>query len=206
MNFGHQTLGFGAYPNRSSGSGSGIAQGLTPSLLTLTGSVQTQTTQAAGSNTIDLSNAGGVDYTGETARLVFRYEKGSSYTGDLQVYDIGFSSTSYDINTGSNNFETTIANSFTYTSASFYGVGTSASGGRWVRDASGTGSSGTGLTLSGQYYFYAETSSPAANTVGFNFWLRSDPVTLSSSSPNLTFKDGRYGSGIGTLNVHLDIQ
>lgn len=205
MNFGYQTLGFGAYPNRSSGSGSGsgIAQGLTPSLLTLTG--QSNPSAAVNNNTIDLSNAGGVDYTSETARLVFRYEKGSSYTGDIQVYDIEFSSTSYDINTGSNSFQTTTANSSSYV-ASFFGVSTSAQGGRWVRDANGTGSSGTGLTLSGEYYFYAETSSPAANTVGFNFWLRSAPVALSASSPNLTFKDARYGAGIGTLNVHLDIQ
>jgi hypothetical protein len=202
MNFGYQTLGFGAYPNR----GAAIAQGLTPSLLTLTGQSQTSATQAANSNTIDLSNAGGVDYTSETARLVFRYEKGSSFTGDLQVYDIEFSSTSYDINTGANSFQTTIANSSSYTSAAFYGVGTSASGGRWVLDASGTGSGGTGLTLTGEYYLYAETSSPAANTVGFNFWLRSPVVSLSAASPNLTFKDGRYGAGIGTLNVHLDIQ
>ena len=210
MNFGYQTLGFGAYPNRSSGSGSGsgsgIAQGLTPSLLTLTG--QSNPSAAVNNNTIDLSNAGGVDYTSETARLVFRYEKGSSYTGDIQVYDIEFSSTSYDINTGTYSFETTQApaNYSSYTSASFSNVTTSAQGGSWVRDAGGTGSSGTGLTLTGEYYFYAETSSPAANTVGFNFWLRSAPVALSSFSPNLTFKDGRYGAGIGTLNVHLDIQ
>lgn len=206
MNFGHQTLGFGAYPNRSSGSGSGIAQGLTPSLLTLTGSVQTQTTQAAGSNTIDLSNAGGVDYTGETARLVFRYEKGGSYTGDIQVYDIEFSSTSFDINSGTNSFETTTANSSSYTSASFFTASDNPPGGRWGRDANGTASNGTGLTISGEYYFYAETSSPASSVTGFNFWLRSPSAVLSPSSPNLTFRDGRYGSGIGTLNVHLDIQ
>ena len=208
MNFGYQTLGFGAYPNRSSGSGSGsgIAQGLTPSLLTLTG--QSNPSAAVNNNTIDLSNVGGVDYTSETARLVFRYEKGSSYTGDIQLYDIEFSSTSYDINSGANNFETTgpTENSSSYTSASFSNVTTSAQGGTWVRDANGTGSSGTGLTLTGEYYFYAETSSPAANTVGFNFWLRSPFVALSPSSPNLTFKDARYGAGIGTLNVHLEIQ
>lgn len=207
MSFGYHVLGFGSYPNRSSGggnSGSGIALGLTPSLLTLTG--QSNPSAAVNNNTIDLSNAGGVDYTSETARLVFRYEKGSSYTGDIQVYDIEFSSTSYDINSGTNSFETTTANSSSYTSASFVAAFDNPTGGRWGRDANGTGSSGTGLTLTGEYYFYAETSSPAANTVGFNFWLRSPFVALSPSSPNLTFKDARYGAGIGTLNVHLDIQ
>jgi hypothetical protein len=202
MSFGYQTLGFGAYPNR----GVAIAQGLTSSLLTLTGQSQTSATQAANSNTIDLSNVGGVDYTGESARLVFHYAKGESYTGDLQVYDIEFSSTSYDINTSGHSFQSTEGDDAVYTSATFYGVTNGFTGGRWNRDASGTNSSNTGLTLTGEYYFYAETSNPAANTVGYNFWLRSPVVSLSSSSPNLTFKDGRYGAGIGTLNVHLDIQ
>jgi|TARA_R110002074_G_scaffold340527_2_gene510983 hypothetical protein len=208
MSFGYHVLGFGSYPNRSSSggnSGSGIALGLTPSLLTLSGQSQPYSA-AVNNNTIDLSNVGGVDYTSETARLVFLYEKGSSYTGDIQIYDIEFSSTSYDINSGTNNFETTRANDQIYTSASWWPVPNGTSGGRWNRDAGGTGSSGTGLTISGEYYFYAETSSPAANVTGYKFWLRSDPVTLSSSSPNLTFKDARYGAGIGTLNVHLDIQ
>ena len=200
--FGYHTLGFGSYPNRSSG----IAQGLTTSLLTLTGQSQNNASITVNNNTIDLSNAGGVDYTGESARVVFRYQKGSSFTGDIQVFDIGFSSTFFNINTGSNGFQTTNAGNYSsYTPTSFYGVANSAQGGIWVRDVNGTGSGNTGLALS-NYYFYAETSSPASNTVGFNFWLRSPVVTLSPSSPNLTFKDGRYGAGIGTLNVHLDIQ
>lgn len=201
--FGYNVLGFNSHIPQA---GSSIAQGLTPSLLTLTGQSQNNASITVNNNTIDLSNAGGVDYTGESARVVFRYEKGSSFTGDIQVLDIGFSSTFYNINNGSNNFETSNAGNYSsYTTASFFSVGTNASGGFWVRDVNGTGSGGTGVAL-GNYYFYAETSSPAANTVGFNFWLRSPVVTLSPSSPNLTFKDGRYGAGIGTLNVHLDIQ
>ena len=202
MNFGYQTLGFGAYPNR----GVAIAQGLTPSLLTLTGQSQTSTSHAANSNTIDLSNAGGVDYTNESARLVFHYQKGSGFTGDIQIYDIEFSSTSYDINTGTNSFKTTRSNDAVYTSATFFNVANGTNGGRWNRDDGGTNSGNTGLTLSGEEYFYAETSNPAAQTLGFNFWLQGPVVSLSSASPNLTFKDGRYGDGIGTLNVHLDIQ
>tara|TARA_R100001198_G_C5145311_1_gene157237 strand:- start:134 stop:742 length:609 start_codon:yes stop_codon:yes gene_type:complete len=202
MNFGYQTLGFGAYPNR----GVAIAQGLTPSLLTLSGQSQTSVGWAANNNTIDLSNAGGIDYTSESARLVFHYQKGESFTGDIQIYDIEFSSTSYDINTGTNSFKTTRTNDGVYTSATFFNVVSGTSGGRWNRDSNGTGSSNTGLTLSGEQYFYAETSNPANSINGFNFWLQSPVVSLSSSSPNLTFKDGRYGAGIGTLNVHLDIQ
>jgi len=204
MSFGYHTLGFGSYPNR--GSGSSIAQGLTPSLLTLTGQSQTNANQLGNSNSLNLTNIGGVDYTGNSARIVFHYQKGSSFTGDIQVYDIVVSGTNFNLNSGMGTFQTTIANSSPYTSASFFGVGTNTSGGRWNRDSNGTPSNGTGLTLAGEDYFYAETSNPAANTVGFNFWLRSPVVSLSAASPTLSFKDGRYGAGIGTLNVHLDIQ
>ncbi len=203
--FGYNVLGFGGYIPQAESS-TVVAQGLTPSLLTLTGQIHTNANQLGSNNLLDLTNIGGVDYTGNTARLVFRYEKGSSYTGDLQVYDIDLSATAFNLNGAMGNFETTTANYSSYTSANFFTIGASPSGGRWVRDTNGTGSSGTGLTLSGEDYFYAETSSPAANTLGFNFWLRSPVVTLSSQFTTLSFKDGRYGSGIGTLNVHLDIQ
>ena len=202
--FGYNVLGFNSHIPQA---GSSIAQGLTPSLWTLSGQSQTNSSQLGNSNSFNLTNIGGVDYTGNSGRIVFHYQKGSSFTGDIQVLDIGFSSTFYNINNGSNNFETSNAGNYSsYTTASFFGVGTSASGGLWVRDSNGTGSSNTGLTLTGEQYFYAETSSPAANTVGYNFWLRSPVVPLSSQFPIMSFKDGRYGAGIGTLNVHLDIQ
>lgn len=216
MSFGYQTLGFGSYPNRSSGSGSSIAQGLTPSLLTLTGQSQTSSSQVANNNSIDLSNVGGVDYTGESARLVFHHVKGDHWTGDLQILNINFGGTTYGNSSSSFSFQTTVYNSgfgtlgsATYADAltnGFSNVTGSASGGRWVRDAYGTGSGNTGLTLSNQYYFYTETSSPVNTRIGYNFWLRSPVTALSFNNRMLSFQDGRYGSGIGTLNVYLDIQ
>ena len=171
--------------------------GLTTSLLTVSGTNDAWTQQ-----TVDVSG-----YAGATARLVFRYQNGDSFTGDIQLDQIDLDGNIYSFENQTHSFETSSQDD----SATYAGVNwsnltvTENLDGYWQVDQNGTPSNNTGRTdaADGSYYVYAETSSPA-NVAGYNFWLRSSEIVL-GGSPTLTFFEARNGDGIGTLDVHLDV-
>lgn len=149
-------------------------------------------------------------YRGATVRPVFYYENTSGgFRSDLQLDLISLDGNLYNFEGTTHSFQTTTTSTDidSYSTASFTNIFTTTSSGRWNRDASGTGSSGTGLTsgASGSYYVYAETSSPAT-AVGFGFILRGPEVTL-GDDPDFTFYEARYSSTntMGTLKVYLEV-
>lgn len=174
-----------------------ITTGLTSSLESISGQSTTWSTR-----TINLSA-----YANKTARIVFHYSNGSSFTGDIQLDHIQINGNNWSFESGVDNFETTTTNTDinSYSSATFSAVATGTTAARWNRDSGGTPSGNTGRADAddGSFYLYAETSSPA-NVSGYGFWLRSPSIPL-GSSPSLSYAEARLGAGIGTLNVFLDI-
>lgn len=151
--------------------------------------------------TVDISS-----YAGATVRLVFHYTNGASgFTGDIQLDNINIDGNSYSFENTGHSFETSGSGEASYASVSWISLTGGTTNARWNVYTGGTPSSGTGRTdaASGSYFVYAETTSPA-NVLGYNFWLRSPQITL-SSSPTLTYFETRLGADIGTLNVHLDV-
>ena len=178
-------------------SGPEYALGLTDSLLTVSGTNDAWTQQ-----TVDISS-----YAGATARLVFRYQNGNSFTGDIQLDQIDFDGNVYSFENQTHGFETSNADdSPTYAGVSWASLAVEEDNRAvWQVDQGGTPSNNTGRTdaADGTYYVYAETSSPA-NVLGYNFWLRSPQITL-GASPTLTFFEARNGDAIGTLDVFLEV-
>ena len=144
-------------------------------------------------------------YAGATVRLVFEYRNGSSFTGDIQLDNINIDGNVYSFESTGESFETSAAGETSYGTVSWNPLAVATTNARWNVDTGGTGSGGTGRTdaADGNYYVYAETSSPA-NVTGYEFWLRSPQITL-GSSPTLSYYEARLGAGIGTLNVYLDV-
>jgi len=176
----------------------------------ITSSLATYSGQNASWQLIDLSSAI-TAYAGATARVVFRYQSGSSFTGDLQLDAITVGPNTYGFETGVDGFETSTSTSgatAVYNSVtSFQALATGTSAGRWNRDTGNTPSSGTGNlgAYSGSYFVYAETSTNGTGFPSRYFWLRGPEVVLEASSPSLGFALGREGATIGTLDVYLDI-
>lgn len=151
--------------------------------------------------TVDISA-----YVGATVNLVFHYTNGANgLRGDMQLDQINIDGTTYSFESNSDSFETSGNNESTYNDVSWLSVATATTNGRWNRDSGGTPTGDTALSTAsdGSFYLYAETSSPA-NILGYNFWLRSPQITL-SSSPTLSYYEARSGSDIGTLNVYLNV-
>ena len=173
--------------------------GLTPSLLTVSGTNDAWTQQ-----TVDVSA-----YSGATVRLAFRYANGNGFEGDLQIDNIDLDGNSYSFENVTHSFETsdgTNYNGTAYASVNFQSLAVESDNrGVWQVDQGGTPSGSTGRTdaAAGTYYVYIESSSPA-NTNGFTSWLRSPQVTL-SGSPTLTFFEARNGGDIGSLDVYLEV-
>lgn len=182
-----------------SGGGGGPSHelGLTPSLLTVSGTNNAWTQQ-----TVDISA-----YAGATVRLVFRYQNGSSFTGDIQLDQVDLDGNVYSFENQTHSFETSsVDNSPTYAGVSWSALTVTENlDGYWQVDQGGTPSNNTGRTdaANGSYYVYAETSAPA-DQAGYNFWLRSPEIVL-GGSPTLTFFEARNGAGIGTLDVYLEV-
>lgn len=179
------------------GGGPTYETGFSASLLTVSGTNDAWTQQ-----TVDVSG-----YAGATVRLVFRYQNGNDFTGDIQIDDIAFDGNSYSFENVTHSFQTSDGgNDATYAAVTWANLAVEEDNrGRWQVDQGGTPSNNTGRTdaADGSYYVYAETSSPA-NTNGYNIWLRSPEITL-SGSPTLTFFEARNGAAIGQLDVHLDV-
>jgi hypothetical protein len=130
---------------------------------------------------------------GETVRIVIQYQSGTSYTGDWQIFGIKLASgLSYNFESGVAGFEreSTRTTSYEdYADVSWQAVTTGTTTGLWMRDASGTGSGGTGLTgphptdgTNRSYYLYTETSTNGYGFPSRYFWLRSPTFTLGVSA------------------------
>jgi hypothetical protein len=176
--------------------GPSYTTGFTDSLLTISGENNAWTQQ-----TVDISA-----YAGATVRLVFRYQNGNGFEGDIQLDLIDLDGTTYSFENQTHSFETSTNDPSTYAAASWTAIAVEEDNrGAWQVDQGGTPSNNTGRTdaQDGSYYVYFEASSPA-NVTGYNGWLRSPEITL-GGSPTLTFYEARSGAAIGSLDVHLDV-
>ncbi len=165
-------------------------------LQTIVGQQQTSNAAAWTTETVSLSA-----YSGQTIILRFRGITGSSFRSDMAIDNI---SISQPINC------TPLVTSFPYTesfeSATSLWAPISAStscNGDWTRDASGTGSSGTGPSAAndGTYYLYTESSSTCSNTE----MIVESPCFNLSGQGNLDFifSYHMYGSTMGDLFVEI---
>lgn len=173
-----------------------VPLGLSGVLFTVSG-----TNDAWTSQTVDISA-----YAGATVRLVFQATNGGGFESDFQLDNINLDGTTYSFENVTHNFQTSTADTATYTSVAWSNVAVeSGNTGAWQVDTGGTPSGNTGRAdaADGSYYVYAEASAPADQN-GFNFWLRS-PEVLLGASPTLTFSEARTGGNIGTLNVYLEV-
>ena len=190
----------------SGGAAEEIALGLSDSLLSVTGQNASWNQQ-----TIDISA-----YSGHTVRFVVKYTSAASFTGDFQIDDVAIDGTTYDFEgtggitgwqTSSASASNTTYSDYTAVSWSSLPFPSSTAAGQWNRDAAGTPSGNTGLTVdhtlgtTSGYYLYTEVSS-RFNT---DFWLRSPSISLSGSAGNLTFWEARYGSDMGSSEYFLDV-
>ena len=149
-------------------------------------------------------------YAGQKGRLVFIYQNGTSFRGDIQVDDINFDGNSYSFESDGQSWLTSTSTTntaefndlgkFQQNIGTWPNIGTGTTGGRWNRDSGGTPSSSTGLTTAdaGSFYIYTEVS-------GWNlayFTACSPLLELSSNPGNLTYAVARYGTNIGTFKVY----
>lgn len=189
-------------PEEGGGGGGGSWNG--PSALTLLRTITGQ------SSVWSYFSQNMTDYVGSTGRLVFWYETGTSYTGDIQLDRITINGSTQHFSSGNGSYQTTAGDQHTssattahYEARSFSDVfTTTATGFKWNRDSGGTPSGSTALTTdasgsSSGYYLYAETS---GSGWPISMWLRSPQVTLSNSS--ISYYVARYGATIGTLRVY----
>lgn len=143
-------------------------------------------------------------YAGGTGHVVWKYESGTSYTGDIQLDNVTIDGTNYSFETSDDGFTASTSNGTTtaYSSVNWGTIPTSASNGRWIRDSGGTPSGGTGLTTAaaGSYYLYVETSGSPPYTA----WLRTPSITF-DASPDVSFSMARSGATIGTMTVYVDM-
>jgi hypothetical protein len=166
---------------------------------------------------------------GETVRLAIQYQSGTSYTGDFQIFEIetdSGTSFNFELDVAGFERESTRTTSYEdYADVSWQAVTTGTTTGLWMRDASGTGSGGTGLTgphptdgTNRSYYLYTETSTNGYGFPNRYFWLRSPTFTLGTSATvgaysypsgmsdicdNITVYFGAYGATIGKVWVNL---
>ena len=154
--------------------------------------------------TVDISA-----HAGRKVKLIFHYESGSDFKGDIQIDNIQIDGLTYSFESSTESFETTATDTpiSNYENATWSNLGTATTSnsdnGKWNRNSGGTRSSNTGRTDAddGSYYVYAEVT----QSFDSNFLLRSPEITL-GSNPTLSYAVARYGQDIGDLNVHLDVQ
>ena len=116
--------------------------------------------------TVDISA-----YAGATVRLVFRYQNGNGFGGDIQLDDINLDGTAYSFENETHSFQTSNGDDYgTYAGVTWANVAVESNNdGRWQVHDTATPSNNTGglAAPSGNYFIYAETSSPA-NQLGYN--------------------------------------
>ena len=146
-------------------------------------------------------------------RLIWHYVNGGSFRGDIQIDTVALSGgnvVTYNFDSNSNSFLTSPDTNVplsTWTAdpttelGKLVSVPTGTNSGRWNRDFGGTPSSSTGLSVvDSSWYLYAETS--GRNYV--NFWLASPEITIPAGAGlSVTYKQGRYGSNIGTIKSYF---
>lgn len=173
-------------------------------------SVPAQNSAVYTERTADISS-----YLGKQARLVVLYQSGSSFTGDVQLDDFSIGGNFYDPEDGANGFQvqSTADNSqiasgnldniqTDYDAVSWTTIGTTTTDyGKFIRDSGGTPSGSTGLTTgnTGNFYYYAETSSTGSLN---DIWLRSPQVTIKND--DLSFFTAQYGATSGAIYAYLD--
>lgn len=167
---------------------------------------------------------------GKRGRFVIAYKTGSNYTGDLQLNDFHYNSTSNtsggtSLNIGAtssgliteweqgdilytltSSYTATASDIFTkyYDQAGWSQLGTSTTGGTWVRRTNGTNtpSSGTGLSTVGteSNYVYFESSTP-----GYALkmrLLRSPEFEWDNGSAVYArWRQGNYGASMGVFKM-----
>ena len=175
---------------------SGGGTGLTASLLNLSGSTADWTQR-----TVDISA-----YAGSTVRVVFHAVNGGGFSADVQLDQIDLDGNIYSFENQTHGFETSATSVDTYNTVTWNAVAVEeGNAGAWQVDTGGTPSGTTGRAdaANGTYYIYTEASAPA-DTLGYNFWLRSPEVVL-GNNPTLTFFEVRTGDNIGSLDVYLEV-
>ena len=163
------------------------ATGTLNQLRSITGQQHTAANQPWDVYSEDLS-----PYAGQTGRIVYRYQGGGSFRGDVQIDNMelinGAVTVDLDPTVGRTDglWQQQTRGGSTYSSTSFSNMvtGSSTTYG-WQYDSGGTPSSGTGDSKDADggftYYAYVETSSPNGDTTDYH-WLRSTSTyTLASS-------------------------
>ena len=157
---------------------------------------------------LDLSN-----YIGWNVKVVIRYISGTNYTGDFQIGDgMLAGDTTWSFNSGTNSFQTSRADTSTYSNITWYNLADGTTALRWNRRNGSTPSGNTGVPSNSNndsgtyinYFYYAETSSPGYSNK--NFWLRSPSVAIGYGESDLAFYYGAYGSTVNQFQVYLDVQ
>lgn len=159
--------------------------------------------------TIDLSSSDYADASltnGNTGHVFLRYETGTSYRQDPQLYQIDFDDSGW-VKPGQSSggtwgygqwkttYRTTNA-AYNHTASwATVAPGTSPTG-KWHRDTGGTGSSNTGVSL--DYHIYYEGSSGSYSK---DVYLRSPEFTFSTN----TIKMRMYGYGSHVYRMYLGI-
>ena len=197
------------------------------SIVTLSGSAAADTPPAGGAGTyllrtlVGSSTAGWTNFTddissyvsaGSNIRIAFQYMSGASYTGDIQIDTISIPGEfTHDFNQSTHSYEVIAAiatdNDYDapYNTMSWSGMTSGTTNALFNRYWGATPSSNTGLTTTaGNYYIYAETSSP-----GFSnkfFWVRSPSIALTTNATELNYSVARYGATIGALKTYLIVE
>src|SRR6056297_2194201 len=88
---------------------SGYTLGLSPSLFSITGQNSSWSQRS-----VDISS-----YAGATCQLVFQYENGGSFNGDIQIDNIDLDGTLYTFESGEEGFQTSTVDTASYNSVSW---------------------------------------------------------------------------------------
>lgn len=170
--------------------------------------VQIASIPAQDNSTWTLRSYDASSYVGRDVRLVIRYQSGSSFTGDAQFDDFTIGGTTYDPENGTEGFQRNSdagSSVSSYASVSWQSLATGEVIGLFNRDSGGTPSNGTGNTSgnTGNFYYYAETSTSGIGFPDAYFWLRSPQVTLSSGT--VSFYSAQNGATCGPITAYLDV-
>ena len=161
-------------------------------------------------------NTSSMSASERTGRIVFRYSQGSSTgTADRGVFQIAdMNITTLGGIANSTGWETSTGHGYGFALYSdvdaWYSL-SSATYGRWnyttgsisaygqYAQSNGTGVRGIPGSYNGQ--FYTGVTLQSTTQIGY-YWLRSPEFTLSSSYVNASFKAGRRGANMGTLQMY----
>jgi len=159
--------------------------------------------------TKDLSTFGinsGTTLVGKSVHIYLRYESGTYWQQDPQLYQIVVNGTTHlvGLNTGSFRYSywktTYRTTNVAYNHSSSWNTVTSSTSptGRWHRDTYGTPSSSTGVSVGNNGAIYFEGSSGSYSK---DVYLRSPSVTLTSNTVSLKM----YGYGASINKMYMGV-